>query len=95
MARSAIVRGFSPMISAPARPMAAISASFTSRPQGLPRMKPRSPSGKKSGFIPNASRAVTRWMVLRMSEMRTAARFSTSRESSSGRNPVSRDHSPM
>src|SRR6266508_1716347 len=93
-ARSAMVRGFPAMISRPAWMIESRSASRMPLPHGLPRRNPRSPSRMNIGFIPNASRAVTRWIVLRISEMRTAERLTTMRESSCWRKLCSRVQSP-
>ena len=47
-----------------------------------------------SGRSHSASRAVTRWIVARISDVRTARRSTIAADSVSGRKPSSRDHSP-
>ena len=54
----------------------------------------RSSTGWTSGRRTDASSGVTRWMVPRITTMRTTARSTMSRASDSGSNRSSRDHSP-
>src|SRR5258706_3247569 len=91
---SLTVSGFSLSSARPASTNALRLTPAIWRPKGLPDSKPRSSTGWKRGRRPMASRAVTRWIVQRCSDMRTAFLVSTRRESSSGRNPSRRDHRP-
>ena len=86
------VRGRSSTRTRPAAASAAVSTPASCRPSS--RLRPRSTAGWTRGRSIRQSRADTRWMVPRMSAMRTTCRLSSSPARSSGRNPASRDHRP-
>ena len=58
------------------------------------RRSSASSTGCMSGRSSRQSSALTRWIVARITTIRTTARSSSSCESSSGANPAGRDHSP-
>ena len=79
-----------------ARPIATTSSRSTPT-RRLPNWPfwTRSRTGWTSGRRPHASRAVTMWIVPRMSASRTTRRSTMRSDRSSGRNPSSRDHSAV
>ena len=71
-----------------------MSTPSSARPNGLPVQNMRSMTGSINGRSLRMSRAVTRWIVARISDARTARRSVIRSASSLGWKPSNRVHNP-
>ena len=89
------MRGRSSMSTRTIATSASVSTPLIARPNGLPVQNIRWITGSISGRRVHMSRAVTRWIVARINDARTALRLVSRSDSSTGSKPFRRVQRPM
>ena len=89
------MRGRSSMSTRTIATSASVSTPLIARPNGLPVQNIRWITGSISGRSVRMSRAVTRWIVARINDARTAFRLVSRSASSTGSKPSRRVQRPM